>query len=549
MTEIQKKIKSFKDHIAHFKQNEQKYIHGEFEGIEQLAKGLTEWIFNPDENTRIILEIQNNTEPYKKFLNTISEKEYEKFLNFFRFCKDIVKDEGLFYAFQAELTDITQIDDATIKELYEKIIGSFDSEKFLLCKRILKSIQQKNQPLVWQYYYDTEGELVEKAKIKNRTTAKEILIRFCSEINLDYRPCTKPELEEWKKQKAGYNIQIEETIENLKKFQETQGEELDKFKTDIDGFLSKIKDSNDYKEKAISKYANSTKSFYQEEEKINKLRENKEDLQKVKQKIENIRKSVLGIKKHIADKIDEVDTLVGGDKLSNITDNNVITILSKVSKEYESVSKKYHTENNTNIDEYHAQIKRFNVLIDQFNKLTDEIDRERKKTDGDIDTDIKTLKSDLLKQDKPLTSIFICLQVVLFVATCIYFAVAKNTFVIEGQQLFFLNAVLFVGYIIWVCLQFNKHNKIVEEIKDLSENETYYAKKKINWVIFLLLLPLYFFPALLYVGHINKSNKNPKPKSIDYYTQGKLIGSILLACLFFICLQFCFLLVHYGILG
>ena len=484
MTESEKKVRVWKQLIAHFRQNKDSYSHGEFEEIEGICKYISECVFAPEENAANIKSVREKVFKWKL---TWKKEDEERFTEFFRICNQIIKDEALLNAFQAELTNIKPIDDATIRQFYEEITNSFDADKFNLCKRILKGIQQKNQPLVWEYYFNTEGELVAKAGLKNRGVAKKILVRFCSEINLDYRPCTKEELEKWKEQKAGYVLQLEETINNLKNFQEETGEKLDKFKVEIDTFLSdNIQKSADYKEKNIKDFAGNTKPYYQENDRINKLQTNKDELQKVKQRAEKLRKSVLDLKKFIAGKLKEVEVLVGGNGLSNITDDNVITMLGKVMKEYEAVRKKYIDDNNAGIDEYNSQIKRFNALLEQFNKLTDEITNERKKADGNREDIIRRLKSDLQKQKKSITGGFIGFQICLLIGTFIGFGILSGQHFSMNSNIkmaltviLCVNALLLIRYVFRVSRQFNKHNEAAFELNNYGQRTSCYMKTKI----------------------------------------------------------------------
>jgi hypothetical protein len=374
----------------------------------------------------------------------------------------------------------------------EKIRETYDSYyRFLRCKKIFKVVHRRNKNLVSKDYIDVVGELEKYQICEDSKRAEDLIIRFCKEIGLTCIPTTSQQVAEDERRTEYTRKRIEETINQLKKKQKELESSLYGIGKETDSLFSSIDTSISEMSATIKNIKNNSEAIYNEEDKIKELEKYVDDLQKLKQKIKDVENSRNETSKFIEREVKDAD-----DKQNEITFHSVNNIFSDVSSKDAVIRKRY----NEFIDKYNDEIimnvqPRFTESKSRFYNKEKEIKAERERIKKKISEERKNLK-------KPITKIYVWIQIILlitfFVIYIPLFSANKLEFVF-----FCLNAMGFIGYIILSSKQFIKYNKIVETINE-------------------------------------GSNKKEK-----YRSTAKLIGNIIWACIFFVSVQFCFLIMKY----
>jgi len=366
--------------------------------------------------------------------------------------------------------------------------------RFLMCKKILKDVYRQNKSLVSYKYLEVVSKL-EKYKICNNSEEAKIVIgSFCDEIGLTWKFTTPEKVKEDEDRIRGLRIRIEEKVNQLKTRQKEFesslsgiGNEIDTLQKDVDSEINKMSS-------VIKTLKSSSEAIYEEEDKLKVLEQQIADLQKLKQKIKEVESFRDETQKNIAKEVKNADN-----KQEEITFDNVQAILNEVTAKEGEINKLF----NEFIGKYNNEIIKvvqegFRNAKSKFYNTEREINAERER----VKKKISEARTNLKKYTKPITKRFVWIQILLLITfVVIYiplFTDKKLEFVF-----FCLNAVGFIGYVIYVSWQFNKYNQVVETI-----------------------------------------NESPNKKE-EYRSPAKLIGNIIWACIFFVLVQFCFLVYKY----
>jgi len=424
--------------------------------------------------------------------------------------------------------------------------------RFLRCKKILKGVHSCHKNLVSKNYIETVGEL-EKYKIcQNSGEAAQLLTGFCTEIGLQCIPITAEQFAEQEKRIEGLRKRIEEKVNQLKDRQKNIESSLNGMEKEMDTLLSDI-DSEISKMSSILKtLKNSTEAIYKESHKLKVLEQQVADLQKLKRKIKEVESSCNETKKNIAKEVKNAD-----DKQEEITFDNVQAILNEVNDKEKIINKlfadftnKYNKEIKTDVQEGFRNAK------SKFYNTEREITTNRET----LKNRAKVLNTEINQQNKPITARFIIIQIILLLLGSIIFLISNSGLTVPDwfskivSIIFYLNIILLILYIIFVCKQFRNYNSKVAEsynyddfvYKPKDKKKIYIINKKTGkrsygvWIFVFYPgcgLPLPF--VIMYFRWHNAQEVILNDK-VKYYTQGRLIWNIIRFSIFFVLTQTCF---------
>jgi hypothetical protein len=402
-----------------------------------------------------------------------------------RILKSLIEDEGEFKKSQLKSKGKWQdlklfaniLKDEQSKENYDAYY------RFLICKQILKGVNRRNRNLVSKNYIDIVGELEHYKICENSKQAECLIVDFCTEIGLICKPITAEEYAEHERRLKSKRQQIESKLKELKAVHENIKSSLSEINKNIEPFLLLMESSIKDMEKKTMQKKNETDSKYNEETKIKELDGFLEKLKKLSAESETIQESYIRTNSLIDEVVRDAEN-----KESEVTIDNVNEVLSYVSSK-DTVIKKYYDDF---ITEYNGKYKKDGTLKFQFNSLTSEFDKKIEEIDKDRETVGSKLEKNLRKYDKPLTMLFIWLQISLLVFHFLFH---------WGWVGFYSNIVLFIVYVLGESYQFNKYNLAVKEMMIHNSNKTKEIRKRqilLHLIIFILVVAIFALCVFCY---------------------------------------------------
>lgn len=362
--------------------------------------------------------------------------------------------------------------------------------RFLRCKKILKGIFRRNKSVVSKAYIDTAGELEQYKICEDSKQAERLIVSFCAEIGLTCKPITAQAYAEQETRIEAIRKRIEESVNKLKEKQKDIESSLTNIGNEIDSLSSSI-DSEINKMSAIIKnLTGSSETIYKEDDKIKELGKEVTELQKLNPKIKQVDSSRTDTKNIIAKEVKNAD-----DKQEEITFDNVNEIYNYVDSQNAVIQKCF----NEFLGNYNNEIKKnvqqsFNDSRSEFYNKEKEIKDEREKVKKRLADEKESLKEslnkNLKKYAKPITGRFIFFQIGLLITAVIILAKESNE---KFQIIVYVNAFIFLLYIILVSRQFAKYNEAVENKMRITNDKIKYRSKtklivKIIWACIFFII-------------------------------------------------------------